>query len=384
MEKNGKILTVNFNQSQSTFLVGTETGFSIFKTNPLEKICDRNLGGGIGIAVQLFETNFIGLVGGGDNPKFPVNQFVLWNDYAEHPNNIVVEKVEKDKIVAVKLNNDIAAVLTRKNAMLYSLKDMSLVKKVKTSANPTGVCDLSSSKGCVFLCPGVEIGTVKIVDYRAMTERIVSCCSHPLRTITLNTGNGDSENAQQSMVDTIFATTSVEGTLIRVHSIDSMTPTVIREFRRGSDAAEIYSVTFSSDSRCIVVTSNKNTAHIFSLDKDFVNQSSRASFLGAAIGYFGSEWSSFGIEFAPVIPSALPPSASSGSSQNQQQARLRSIRHIGCASSTKVGTDSYRLLLVSEDGAFASHELQFKEHKSIPTANGSLRNLTKKTLKESI
>lgn len=366
----GKILSVSFNQSRSTIVTGTQTGFTIYKTNPLERICERNLGGGIGIAVQLYETNFIGLVGGGENPKFPVNQFVLWNDYEQPPNNVVIEKVEKDKIVAVKLNNDIVAVVTRKNAMLYSLKDMSLVKKVKTSANPDGICDLSSSLGSVFLCPGNEIGTVNIIDYKALTERTVNCCSHPLRTITLNTAGDESNAIRKNEPDTLFATTSIEGTLVRVH--DVATQTLIREFRRGSDSSEIYGVSFSPDSRCLVVTSSKNTAHIFSLDKDFENQSSRASFLGSAISYFGSEWSSFGIEFTPAasVPNPGGP---------QFQPRNGPVRHLGCVfpNSPKVISDAYRLLLVSYDGAYAIHDLQFKDHKSIPRTSGMLRELIK-------
>ena len=377
VQPSSKIISITFNQSRSTFVAGTETGFAIYKTNPLEKLCERNLGGGIGIAVQLFESNFIGLVGGGENPRFPVNQFVLWNDYTEPNGEAVVEKVEKDKIVAVRLNNEIAAVVTRKCAMLYSLKTMALVKKVKTSSNPDGICDMSSCTGTVFLCPGMEQGTVNIVDYKAMTERTVNCCSHPLRSITLNTataeppGSGSSQDLKgRRDADTLFATTSVEGTLIRVY--DVATQTLLRELRRGSDASEIYGVCFSPDSRCLAVTSSKNTAHVFSLDKDFENQSSRASFLGAAIGYFGSEWSSFGIEFTPAASAPTPGGP-------QFQPRVGPVRHLGCVfpTSQKALTDAYRLLLVSQDGAYAIHDLQFKDHKSIPRTSGLLSQLVR-------
>lgn len=364
-----KILNITFNQGHTTFIAGTEKGFAMYRVNPLEKLMERDLGGGIGIAVQLFETNFYGLVGGGDNPVYPVNQFVLWNDYIAPEGAAIVNKVEKDKIVAVRLNHDVVAVVIRKCAMLYSLKDMQLIRKIKTSSNPDGVCDLSSTTGSVFLCPGIEMGTVNIVDYKTQTERVVSCCSHPLRSITLNTAADVSElsgsgantapNSSTQAPDSLFATTSVEGTLIRVY--DVATQTMLKELRRGSDACEIYGVHFSPDSRCLAVTSTKNTAHIFSLNKDFGNQSSRASFLG---GYFGSEWSSFGIEFASAASIAPQPGGP------QFQPKTGPVKHYGCIFPTSPGTDAFRLLLVACDGSYAVHDLQFKDHKSIPRTSG--------------
>jgi WD40 repeat protein len=375
--QSSKILSITFNQGRTTFLAGTDNGFAMYRVNPLEKLSERVLGGGIGIAVQLYGSNFIGLVGGGDNPMYPVNQFVLWNDYTPPNGEAIVTKVEKDKIVAVRLNHDIVAVVTRKCAMLYSLKDMKLVRKIKTSNNPDGVCDLSSTTGTVFLCPGLEVGTVNIVDYKAQSERIVSCCSHPLRSITLNTADDDSDGSSadptdraavigQQPPDSLFATTSVEGTLIRVY--DVATQTMLKELRRGSDACEIYGVHFSSDSRCLAVTSSKNTTHIFSLNKEYENQSSRASFLG---GYFGSEWSSFGIEFAPASSLAPQP----GGPQFQQ--RTGPVRHIGCIfpTSSQPKTDAFRLLIVACDGSFAIHDLQFKDHKSFPRTSGMFIDL---------
>lgn len=366
METNAKIQCISFNQGNTTFVAGTDRGFVMYRVNPLEKLSERDLGGGIGIASQLFETNFVGLVGGGDNPLHPVNQFVLWNDYTAPSGSVIATIVEKDKIVAVRLNHDVVAVVTRKAAMLYSLQDMKPIReKIKTAPNVDGVCDLSSTTGTVFLCPGIEVGTVNIVDYKNKTERIVSCCTHPLRSITLNTSPDLSEASAAAQTvpkgvvpDSLFATTSQEGTLVRV--FDVATQTKLKELRRGTDACEIYGVRFSSDSRCLTLTSSKNTAHVFSLTKDFENQSSRAGWLG---GYFGSEWSSFPIEFAPMSTLAPQPGGP------QFQPRVGPVRHVSCIFPTS-GTDAFRLLIVAHDGSYAVHDLQFKDHKSIPRTSG--------------
>lgn len=350
-------------------MAATDKGFTMYRVDPLEKICDRNLGGGLSIAVQLFETNFFGLVGGGDNPLHPVNQFVLWNDYPAPNGAPVLQRTEKDKIVAVKLNHDIIALLTRKNATLYSLKDMSPVKKLKTGNNPDGICDISSTRGSVFLCPGQEVGSVIVCDYQTKTERVVTCCSHPLRTISLNTISDQMDTEYPITPDSLFATTSTEGTLIRV--FDASNQNLVKELRRGSDVCEIYGISFSPDSRCLTVTSSKNTVHVFSINKEFGNQSSRASFLG---GYFNSEWSSFGIDFSPIEAATQP-----GGPQFQKAAKNSDdgTKHFSCIFPTtkQPDGDSYRLLVVCCDGSFAIHDLQFKDRKTIPRKSGFIQKL---------
>ena len=61
----------------------------------------------------------------------------------------------------------------------------------------------------------------------------------------------------------LLATTSERGTLVRVW--DSVTGKLIREFRRGTDKAEIYGVAFRPDEQELCVWSDKGTIHVFTL-----------------------------------------------------------------------------------------------------------------------
>lgn len=64
----------------------------------------------------------------------------------------------------------------------------------------------------------------------------------------------------------LVATSSSRGTLIRIW--DSTTGKRVREFRRGTDKAEIYGVAFRPDEREVCVWSDKGTIHVFALADD--------------------------------------------------------------------------------------------------------------------
>lgn len=61
----------------------------------------------------------------------------------------------------------------------------------------------------------------------------------------------------------LLATASDKGTLIRIFETEEGAP--LQEVRRGSDKAEIYSITFDKSSRWIACSSDKGTIHIFTV-----------------------------------------------------------------------------------------------------------------------
>ena len=63
----------------------------------------------------------------------------------------------------------------------------------------------------------------------------------------------------------ILATASDKGTLIRLFNTEDGTP--IQELRRGTDKAEIYSISFDKNSTWIACSSDKGTIHIFAVTK---------------------------------------------------------------------------------------------------------------------
>ena len=67
-------LSVTFNQDATCFSVGLDTGFCIFESDPCELKVSRDFNSGIGQAEMLGLSNFVALIGGGKQPKYPENK----------------------------------------------------------------------------------------------------------------------------------------------------------------------------------------------------------------------------------------------------------------------------------------------------------------------
>jgi WD40 repeat protein len=65
------------------------------------------------------------------------------------------------------------------------------------------------------------------------------------------------------MEGTILATASDKGTLIRIFSTED--GGALCELRRGSDKADIFSITFDKHTRWLACSSGKGTIHIFTV-----------------------------------------------------------------------------------------------------------------------
>jgi WD repeat-containing protein 45 len=94
---------------------------------------------------------------------------------------------------------------------------------------------------------------VKITVYEKNITKVIEAHSSSLSQIALN------------FAGTILATASDKGTLIRLFETVEGKP--IQELRRGTDKAEIYSISFDKLSNYIACSSDKGTIHIFAVTK---------------------------------------------------------------------------------------------------------------------
>ncbi|KAG0237561.1 WD repeat domain phosphoinositide-interacting protein 3 [Actinomortierella wolfii] len=309
------LLYASFNQDFSCFSCGMDNGFRIFNCNPLkEKMRKVFDDGGISIAEMLFRCNYLALVGGGRNPKYPPNKVIIWDD---ERNKGVIELEFRSEVKAVKLRRDKFVVVLANKVIVYSFTMMPTKLHVfETVDNDRGLVALSSADDqAILVFPGRQSGHIQIVDLNSVmpttavvgggSSNVPSDASSFHRQSTSlsssssgNLGGGQSNTdipntaANYPMVASTTkptanvsiipahtsplyclvtnadgskcASASDKGTLIRV--FDTATSKLLNEFRRGVDRAEIYSIAFNSDSTRICAGSDKGTVHVFNLD----------------------------------------------------------------------------------------------------------------------
>ncbi|RDI87023.1 hypothetical protein Vi05172_g3094 [Venturia inaequalis] len=245
-------LGIEFNEDESSFTVGTNTGFKIYDTTTGKLTYDRELQGSISFASVLSNSRLVGLIGGGICPHYPPNKFVLWDDSSKsEPFKIEYSNTP----IRACLTKSRYAVIFERGVILYKLEPDaenndrgSRIAIYETAANPYGLCCLGETK---LAFPGRTKGQVQVVDLATRRVSILPAHKSPLRALAL------------SKDETMVATASDTGTLIRVWS--TAREARLFEFRRGVDHSAVFSISFSPSGALMATTSDKSTLHIFEI-----------------------------------------------------------------------------------------------------------------------
>ena len=190
--------------------------------------------------------NYLALVGGGKNPRWPQTKVIIWDDARQKP-AITLEL--KTAVLRVRLTKQRIVVALQNSVHLYAFSSPPTRTSVfETADNPLGLCCLGTK---VVAFPGRSPGKVQLVELDSGNVSIIPAHSSALRAMDLSSDG------------TLLATASETGTLIRVFSASNCTR--LAELRRGVDPAFVFSIAFSPNSTMLAVTSDKSTLHIFDL-----------------------------------------------------------------------------------------------------------------------
>ncbi|XP_062208000.1 autophagy-related protein 18a-like isoform X2 [Phragmites australis] len=251
------LLHISFNQDYGCFAAGTKSGFRIYNCDPFREIFRRDLaaegdsggGGGIGVVEMLFRCNILALVGGGDNPHYPPNKVMIWDD---HQSRCIGELSFRSPVRGVCLRRDRIIVVLENKIFVYNFSDLKLVHQIETAPNPKGLCAVSQQPGSIVLvCPGAQKGQVRVEHYGARKTKFINAHASRVACFAL------------SMDGRLIATASTKGTLVRI--FNAAEGNLLQEVRRGADRAEIYSLAFSNNLQYLAVSSDKGTIHVFNL-----------------------------------------------------------------------------------------------------------------------
>ncbi|ODV83391.1 hypothetical protein CANARDRAFT_80719 [[Candida] arabinofermentans NRRL YB-2248] len=272
--KEPKLLNASFNQDQSCFAICHESGFRVYNTDPMELKMQRNFNSisnsdnsingsgnsgsgnsGIGLISMLHRTNYVALVGGGKQPRFPINKVCIWDDLKKKP-SIFLEFMSP--ILNVLLSRIRIIVVLKNKVLIHAFESKpKLLSSYETYDNDSGVADLSISENISLLAfPGRTVGQIQLVDISPLNKdrnliSIIKAHKSKIRYISISTSGS------------MIASASETGTIIRVH--DTSTCSLLFEFRRGLDKAVITSMKFSPNDQKLAVLSDKNTLHVYNL-----------------------------------------------------------------------------------------------------------------------
>lgn len=307
VERPPKFLQVAFNQDDSCFSGATEDGFIIYNTDPLacklvrrfqpgEEGRAKGAGTGIGCTRMLYRTNYTALVGGGKKPRYPLNKLVIWEDLQQRE-SVILKFMSPIKEVF--LSRIHIVVVLESSVEVFQFQ--STPKRICPSLDiyPHGCVDFVVSQaryrresqgsngnarslqqngatsdqntnsgggvnGMIAFPSARSIGQVHIADLSRLKHNdqnpegtqllptsIIKAHKTPIRFLRLNHQG------------TMIATCSVQGTLIRLFSTHN--GSLIKEFRRGSDKADVYEMAFSPKGTRLAVVSDKQTLHIFQI-----------------------------------------------------------------------------------------------------------------------
>jgi len=273
-------------------------GVRVFNMEPLvEKLyLNKEQVGSVEIVEMLNRSNLIAIVPGGNHPIIGPNSVLIWDDKSKQ---FVMELTFKSKVYSVKMSQTKIVVVLRSKIHVFSFPNA--CKKLftfDTCDNPKGLCELSNNdEGCLCF-PSVKSGFIQIADINQTEESLSKCPKifqahrHDIACMALDTNVS------------LLASASSHGTLIRVFDIKSTSDVkLLIDFRRGMEAASLYSINFSRDSSYLCASSNKGTVHIFNIQDPQCNRQLKLAKLGLNSGsILESKWAMCNFQ----VPCELP------------------------------------------------------------------------------
>ncbi|KAK4183701.1 SVP1-like protein 2 [Podospora australis] len=238
------VLSVAFNDDCSCFAVGLNTGFCIFQSDAATLRTARDFRAGVGLVQMMGKANYLGVVGGGRQPKYAGNKLIVWD---ESKSKEALEISALTPVRGVQLSKERIVVVLQNSVRAYKFaKPPSLVSAYETANNPLGLCCLSARR---IAFPGRTAGHIQVVEITTGNVSIIPAHSSAIRAL------GVSPDGE------LLATASETGTLIRIFSMNNCAR--LGELRRGIDPATIFSLAFSPSGTLLACTSDKSTLHIF-------------------------------------------------------------------------------------------------------------------------
>lgn len=303
------IYFLSFNQTNTCFCIGTDEGYEIYKTNPIEREFKTHVPpNGVSYITILNETNIIAYIK-------KDNTFEK-----KEEKNVIIYNISAQKIVGLLKFSDIVryilfnmgciAISLNDSIYLYSLYPTGpeIQYKIDIPAISRGLCAITPIVKNKFYIStiGEEVGTIQLWGFSINKNKSIINTEKPNTKLTSSLllkkqeeerkeeeNNSNHPTKQQINLynsgkiikkNTIYAhqthirfmvfsqdgkyiaTCSQRGTLIRIYNV--FTRKIVKELRRGTEGAVINWISFSKDNAFLLCRNKKGTIHIFHTDYD--------------------------------------------------------------------------------------------------------------------
>ncbi|KAF9431894.1 autophagy protein [Entomortierella beljakovae] len=214
---------------------------------------------------MLFCTSLVAIVGAGDQSS--PRRLQIINTKRQ---STICELTFPTTILSVKLNRKRLIVVLEDQIYVYDISNMKLLHTIETSPNPNAICALSPSPDNCYLAypsPTPSLNPYSnngrdelhgpsgdVLIFNALTLQVVNIVQAHKTSVSNIAINSDG---------TMLATASDKGTVIRIWSVPNAQR--LYQFRRGTQSARIYSLSFNFISTLLCVSSDTDTVHIFRL-----------------------------------------------------------------------------------------------------------------------
>lgn len=199
------------------------------------------------------ESNFFILVSKKEFGDFSPKKFIIWtnDEKKENTNKFLCTTLFEENIKSIKANSDYIIVSLSNHIYIYNTSEVKLLMKIETN----GSFSISPIKNLNFnyLIYGNE-GSAKIYNLDILS--LVSSVDAHKTSI---------DKISISYSNSMFATTSIKGTIIRVFSLSNFKK--LYSFKRGINEYKIFNLSFDFKEKYLLVTSESGSIHLFEIGK---------------------------------------------------------------------------------------------------------------------
>lgn len=254
-----KINTANLSFDKSIIVIGTNKGFLVCKTNPFKVIREKLIKGGIKIGLIIERSNLFFLLGMAtlkENQDYNENLIVLYDDKKERK---ITEIKMSSPVLNLKLNSKHLFVVTYDRIFIFHTKKLKNIGKFDCfpSNNGTAAINCSVSQSTFACLDKSKPGNFNVFTY--LEENVVSMENMFAHSSIISKMALNNEGSK-------ILTTSDNGTLIRLFDIKSKT--MLEEFRRGTDKAEMFCLCFSLSENFFSCCCDTGDMHVFKRNPD--------------------------------------------------------------------------------------------------------------------